>query len=122
MKSSIVILASAFVMVNGTAYASPQDQNKETAEEEKVAKPEVAKDEDEQISVKAKRNPGDRRVCKKKKRTGTRIARKTCMTADQWDFLEEQRRLEVERAGDGAGTGGFGENPNVSDGSFGPGS
>lgn len=40
----------------------------------------------------------DRVVCKSRRDTGTRFARKTCMTQRQWDEMREQQMRDLKEA------------------------
>jgi len=98
-----------------SAQEAPEGPAPTVLDEEVTETSAIAGASQESAAVAKEEEDPDRIVCEKKKRTGTRIPRRTCLTVAQWERIREENREVLDRVGGAAGAGGFGANPTPTD-------
>lgn len=122
---SIVAGVAFLALSPGVTWAqeTPGNDGPAPVDEEKVDIPDeptrIVVDGTLEDEATPEEDPDDKIICKKdRRRTGTRIPRRTCLTANQWDLREKEEKDVLDRIGDTAG--GMTGNPTTQP-TFGPG-
>ena len=83
MRLTSVVIMSTALLLSSTAIAK----------EKKLASNEqVSASTSYQAPAEAAAAPGEKQICKSLKVTGTRMFKKTCLTKQQWEQVEEEEK------------------------------